>query len=52
VAWGRANAEISAELHLALSTVKAYLAGAQAKLNVRNRVEIAVWAWETGLTGA
>jgi DNA-binding CsgD family transcriptional regulator len=34
------------------ASVKACLVGAQTKLNVRNRVEIAVWAWETGLTGA
>jgi DNA-binding NarL/FixJ family response regulator len=49
VALGRTNAEISAELYLALSTVKTHLGGVQAKLGVRNRVEIAAWAWESGL---
>jgi DNA-binding NarL/FixJ family response regulator len=49
VALGRTNAEISAELYLALSTVKTHLGGVQAKLGARNRVEIAAWAWESGL---
>jgi DNA-binding NarL/FixJ family response regulator len=49
VALGRTNAEISAELYLALSTVKTHLGGVQAKLSARNRVEIAAWAWESGL---
>jgi len=49
VALGRTNAEISAELFLALSTVKTHLGGVQAKLGARNRVEIAAWAWESGL---
>jgi DNA-binding NarL/FixJ family response regulator len=51
VALGRTNAEISAELFLALSTVKTHLGGVQAKLGARNRVEIAAWAWESGLVG-
>jgi len=49
VALGRTNAEISAELFLALSTVKTHLGGVQAKLGARNRVEVAAWAWESGL---
>jgi DNA-binding NarL/FixJ family response regulator len=49
VALGRTNAEISAELFLALSTVKTHLGGVQSKLGARNRVEIAAWAWESGL---
>jgi DNA-binding NarL/FixJ family response regulator len=49
VARGRSNTEISAELHLSLSTVKAHLAAAQQKVGVRNRVEIAVWAWRHNL---
>ncbi len=36
------------ELFLSLSTVKTYLARIQAKLNARNRVEVAAWAWEHG----
>ena len=47
VARGRTNAEIAVELHISLSTVKSHLASLMAKLRVRNRVEIAMWAYET-----
>jgi DNA-binding CsgD family transcriptional regulator len=48
VARGRStNAEIAAELHISLSTVRAHLARLMAKLGARNRVEIALWAYET-----
>ncbi|TCC20262.1 response regulator [Kribbella speibonae] len=49
VARGRTNAEISAELTISLSTVKSHLAAVQRKIAARNRTEIAVWAWESGL---
>jgi DNA-binding NarL/FixJ family response regulator len=48
VARGRTNAEIAEELHISLSTVKAHLASLMTKLGARNRVEIAMWAFETG----
>ncbi|MBD3005397.1 response regulator [Streptomyces sp. 5-10] len=48
VAVGRTNQEIGDELFLSLSTVKTYLGRIQAKLNARNRVEVAAWAWEHG----
>ncbi|MEU1945132.1 response regulator transcription factor [Streptomyces sp. NPDC020125] len=48
VAVGRTNQEICGELHLSLSTVKTHLSNIQTKLAVRNRVEIAAWAWDTG----
>ena len=48
VARGRTNAEIGDELHISLSTVKAHLASLMTKLEVRNRVELAIWAHETG----
>ncbi|HEY0952999.1 response regulator transcription factor [Nocardioides sp.] len=48
VARGRTNAEIAAELHISLSTVKTHLGSLMAKLGARNRVEIAMWAYETG----
>ena len=51
VARGRTNAEIADELHISLSTVKTHLASLMAKLGYRNRVEIAMWAYETGRTG-
>jgi len=45
VARGLSNAEIAIELHVALSTVKTHLASLMTKLGVRNRVEIAIWAF-------
>jgi DNA-binding NarL/FixJ family response regulator len=47
VARGRTNSEIAAELHISLSTVKTHIASLMAKLGARNRVEIAIWAYET-----
>jgi DNA-binding NarL/FixJ family response regulator len=44
VARGLSNNELAAELHISLSTVKTHLASLMAKLGVRNRVEIAIWA--------
>jgi DNA-binding NarL/FixJ family response regulator len=49
VARGRMNSEITGELTLSLSTVKSHLASAQRKLGLRNRTELAVWAWENRL---
>jgi DNA-binding NarL/FixJ family response regulator len=48
VARGRSNNEIAAELHISLSTVKTHLASLMTKLGARNRVELAIWAYETG----
>jgi len=47
VAHGRTNAEIGDELHISLSTVKAHLSSLMTKLEARNRVELAMWAYET-----
>jgi DNA-binding NarL/FixJ family response regulator len=51
VARGRTNAEIAAELHISLSTAKTHLASLMMKLGARNRVEIAIWAYETERIG-
>ena len=49
VARGRTNTEIAAQLHITISTVKTHLGSVQRKLGLRNRVETAAWAWESGL---
>jgi DNA-binding NarL/FixJ family response regulator len=48
VARGRTNGEIAEELFITLSTVKTHVTSLMLKLGVRNRVEIAIWAYETG----
>ncbi|MGI9641480.1 MAG: response regulator [Acidimicrobiia bacterium] len=48
VAQGKTNAEIAEELHISLGTVKAHLSSLMTKLEARNRVELAIWAYETG----
>lgn len=47
VALGRTNAEIADVLCISLSTVKTHLASLMNKLGARNRVELAMWAYET-----
>jgi len=48
VARGRTNAEIGAELFIGVTTVKTHVAALLTKLGARNRVEIAMWAYQTG----
>ena len=48
VAQGLTNSEIAETLHISLSTVKAHLSSLMTKLDARNRVELAIWAYETG----
>ncbi len=48
VAAGRMNTEIAEELHLSLSTVKTHISALMTKLSARNRVEIVIWAYESG----
>lgn len=47
VARGRTNAEIADQLGIGISTVKTHLAHLMGKLHARNRVELAMWAYET-----
>ncbi len=47
VARGLTNHEVAAELYISLSTVKTHLGSLMAKLGVRNRVELALWAYQT-----
>ncbi|MBN9737121.1 DNA-binding response regulator, LuxR family [Pseudonocardia sp. Ae168_Ps1] len=51
VARGRTNHEIAGDLFVSLSTVKTHLTNIGSKLDARNRVEIAAWAWENRLVG-
>lgn len=52
LASGRTNAEIAEELYIGLSTVKTHVASLMTKLGARNRVEVAMWAYETGRVGS
>ncbi|MFG1973310.1 response regulator transcription factor [Nonomuraea fuscirosea] len=49
VARGHTNAEIATILFISPDTVKNHIAGIQNKLGTRNRVDIAAWAWESGI---
>jgi non-specific serine/threonine protein kinase len=50
LARGYSNREIAGALVIALSTAERHVANILDKLNLRTRVEIAVWAADMGLT--
>ncbi len=49
-ATGRTNSEIAEDLHLSMSTVKTHIGALMTKLSARNRVELVIWAYESGRT--
>src|SRR5262249_10162697 len=49
VARGKSNGEIAAELYLGQGTVKTHVAHILAKLGLRDRTQIVVMAYESGL---
>lgn len=48
IARAKTNAEIARELGVTEGTIKTHVANVQRKVQARNRVGIAAWAWETG----
>jgi DNA-binding NarL/FixJ family response regulator len=49
VGKGRSNAEIAAALHLSVPTVKTHVSSVLTKLDLNNRVQIAILAHDAGL---
>ncbi|HIW62924.1 MAG TPA: response regulator transcription factor [Candidatus Stackebrandtia excrementipullorum] len=49
VAGGLSNAEIAARMHVVEGTVKAYVSAILTRLEIRNRVQAAILAYEAGI---
>lgn len=52
LAAGRSNAEIAAELWLGIETVKTHVGNVLAKLGARDRMQAAIFAYESGFSDA
>ena len=52
VARGRSNAEIADELHMSAATAKTHVSRILTKLGARDRAQLVVIAYESGLTTA
>ena len=48
VASGKSNSEVGKDLYISISTVKFHVASLMTKIGARNRVELAIWAHESG----
>ncbi|PJN25696.1 DNA-binding response regulator [Kitasatospora sp. CB02891] len=52
VGLGRSNTEIATELHLTTATAKTYISRLLTKLDARDRVQLVITAYESGLVGS
>ena len=50
VAYGKSNKEIAADLFLSEGTVRNYLSAILAKLELRDRTQLDIWATQAGVT--
>jgi DNA-binding NarL/FixJ family response regulator len=48
IGYGRSNAQISSELYMSVATVKAHVSHVLEKLELNNRVQIALLAHDAG----